>query len=168
MLIQPQLKLLWKTQLNYLLTFNRSQCATILFRRDLEKRINAFVSTHLDYCDSLWLGNPPRGHVPPTLASLHWLHANYTVYLKLLVLVCVYLSNVAPSYLSDQPQPHCPATSMRSARSPKNRAEAQRRQSTFLGYFLRKQLFVCFVLFLYFCLHVHLHVPHFGYPCVFF
>ena len=71
------------------------QLKSALFHKDLEIVIHAFITSRLDYCNSLYLGLPQsslkrlqlvqnaaarlltgtrrREHITPILASLHWL-----------------------------------------------------------------------------------------------
>ena len=81
----------------------------ILLRPDLEKLIHAFITTRLDYCNSLYIGisqtslarlqlvqnsaarlltqTRRREHIDPILASLHWLPVFHRIHFKLLSFV---------------------------------------------------------------------------------
>lgn len=83
---------------------------------------NAFISSRLDYYNSLYLGLPLSSiarlqiqnaaarlltrakkteHVTPILASLHWLPVHFRIQLKMLLFVFKVLNGQAPSYLID-------------------------------------------------------------------
>ncbi len=99
--------------------------------------IHAFITTRLDYCNSLYLGISQsslnrlqmvqnaaarvltgarkREHIIPVLQSLYWLPVHYRIHFKVLLLVFKSLNGLAPSYLSDLLIDHQPARALRSA-----------------------------------------------------
>lgn len=91
--------------------------------KDLETVIHAFISSRLDYCNSLYLGvaksslsrlqmvqnaaarlltgTRKREHILPVLFSLHWLPVEYRVKFKVLLYVFKGLYGQAPQYITD-------------------------------------------------------------------
>ena len=106
-----------------------------LSQKDLEKVIHAFITSPLDYCNSLYVGidqaelnrlqlvqnaaahlltgTKKREHITPVLSSLHWLPVRYRIDFKILVFKS--LNGLAPEYLSDPIQLHQPSRAHRSA-----------------------------------------------------
>ena len=90
---------------------------------EFERVIHAFVSSRLDYCNSLYFGldkastrrlqlvqnaaarlltgTRRRDHITPVLASLHWLPVIQRIQFKMLILVFKSLNVAAPLYLSE-------------------------------------------------------------------
>lgn len=88
--------------------------------------VHAFISSHLDYCNSLVYGITDNllrrlqsvqnaaarlvtgtrrcGHITPVLRQLHWLPLRQRVEFKLAVLMFKALNDLAPQYLSDDCQ----------------------------------------------------------------
>lgn len=83
-----------------------------LSRNDLEKSIHAFISSRLNYCNTLWVGLAKssfpclqlvqnvaariltgtfrREHIIPVLLSLHWLPVYFRIYFKHVCFKCYY------------------------------------------------------------------------------
>ena len=94
-----------------------------LSRKTTESLVHAFVSSKLDFCNSLLYGLPdvhiaklqrvqnaaarlvvglPRFcHITPVLCDLHWLPIRYRIHFKKLLLTFKCLHGLAPKYLSD-------------------------------------------------------------------
>ncbi|XP_034015853.1 uncharacterized protein LOC117501131, partial [Thalassophryne amazonica] len=115
---------------------NISKIRKVLSQSDAEKLIHAFISSRLDYCNSLLSGCPKsslkslqliqnaaarvlmgtrrREHISPILASLHWLPVNSRIEFKILLLTYKVLNNQVPSYLRDLIVPYHPNRALRS------------------------------------------------------
>uniref|UniRef100_A0A3P9C069 Reverse transcriptase domain-containing protein n=1 Tax=Maylandia zebra TaxID=106582 RepID=A0A3P9C069_9CICH len=101
---------------------NISKLRHMVSSAELEKLIHAFVSSHLDYCNSLFTSldksslsrlqtiqnaaarlltrSTKRVHITPILYSLHWLPIEFRIRFKILVLTYRALNGQAPDYLS--------------------------------------------------------------------
>ena len=99
--------------------------------------IHAFISSRLDYCNSLYVGidqsslrrlqlvqnaaarlltnTKKREHITPVLVSLHWLPVHFRVNFKVLLFVFKSLHGLAPPYLAELVEPYIPARALRSA-----------------------------------------------------
>ncbi len=101
---------------------------------DLETVIHAFISTRLDYCNSLYLGitqsclsllqmvqnaagTKKRESITPVLISLHWLPIEFWIQFKVLLFVYKSMAGLAPSYLSDLLSYHVTNRPLRSSNS---------------------------------------------------
>ena len=115
---------------------NISKLRQMVSQNDLELIIHAFVSSRLDYCNSLFsclnkkelsrlqlvqnsaarilTCSNRRTHISPILKALHWLPVSFRTNFKILVLTFRALHDQAPSYLSDLIQPYTPARALRS------------------------------------------------------
>ncbi len=104
-----------------------------LDRKSLETLVHAFVSSHLDYCNSLFIGLPNHlierlqhiqnsaarivtgtrlyDHITPVLRNLHWQRIQF----KVLVTVFKSIHGLAPCYLSELITRYKPTRSLRSS-----------------------------------------------------
>lgn len=97
--------------------------------------IHAFISSRLDYCNSLFclskkelyrlqavqnsaarllIHIKKREHITPVLEAIHWLLVQYRIYFKILVLTFRALHGQAPTFITDLIQLHTPTRSLRS------------------------------------------------------
>ena len=115
---------------------NISKIRHILSQNDAEKLVHAFVTSRLDYCNSLLsgcsnksiktlqliqnaaarvlTGTRKRDHISPILASLHWLPVKYRIEFKILLLTYKALNGQAPSYLKELIVSYHPNRALRS------------------------------------------------------
>uniref|UniRef100_A0A669EIT0 Reverse transcriptase domain-containing protein n=1 Tax=Oreochromis niloticus TaxID=8128 RepID=A0A669EIT0_ORENI len=116
---------------------NISKLRTLLSKSELEMVIHAFISSRLDYCNSLFLclskrnldrlqlvqnaaarlltKTRKREHITPVLRSLHWLPVHFRIHFTILVLTYKALNCDAPAYISDLLESHTPSRSLRSS-----------------------------------------------------
>uniref|UniRef100_A0A8C6KCT2 Reverse transcriptase domain-containing protein n=1 Tax=Nothobranchius furzeri TaxID=105023 RepID=A0A8C6KCT2_NOTFU len=100
---------------------NIAKLSPILSRSELETFLHTFISSRLDYCNSLFTclsrtslnrlqvvqnacarlltKSSKHTHITPLLLQLHWLPVNFRVHFKILVLVYRALHGQAPSYI---------------------------------------------------------------------
>ena len=116
---------------------NISQIKALLSKNDLEKLIHAFISSRLDYCNSLFstlnhcslhrlqlvqnaaarlLTNTHRwSHITPVLKALHWLPVESRIVFKIILITFKALHGQAPKYLSDLLHPKTNVRVLRSS-----------------------------------------------------
>lgn len=113
-----------------------SRIKPFLSHKNLEKIIHAFITSRIDYCNSLYYGAQNKvldrlqmvqnaaarlltgtrkfDHITPVLKALHWLPVTFRIQFKMLLFVFKSLHGLAPSYIADLIQEQ---KSMRSLRS---------------------------------------------------
>uniref|UniRef100_A0A8C6VWU7 Reverse transcriptase domain-containing protein n=1 Tax=Nothobranchius furzeri TaxID=105023 RepID=A0A8C6VWU7_NOTFU len=116
---------------------NIAKLSPILSRSELETVIHSFISSRLDYCNSLFTclsrtslnrlqvvqnacarlltKSSKHTHITRLLLQLHLLPVNFRVHFKILVLVYRTLHGQAPSYIGDLLSPYTPSRSLRSS-----------------------------------------------------
>ena len=116
---------------------NLGKLRKFLNRNALERLVHAFITSQIDYCNSLFVGLPSyllnrlqriqntaariitgvrsQEHITPVLMELHWLPVDQRVQFKILVLVYKCLHGLAPVYLRDLITCYQPPRTLRSA-----------------------------------------------------
>nr|XP_054606508.1 uncharacterized protein LOC129166913 [Nothobranchius furzeri] len=116
---------------------NIIKMSPILSRSELETVIHTFISSRLDYCNSLFTclsrtslnhlqvvqnacarlltKSSKHTHITPLLLQPHWLPVNFRAHFKILVLVFRALHGQAPSYIGDLLSPYTSSRSLRSS-----------------------------------------------------
>ncbi|XP_029998146.1 uncharacterized protein LOC115424892, partial [Sphaeramia orbicularis] len=109
---------------------NIDKIRNILSKNDAEKLVHAFVTSRLDYCNSLLVACPKsslksfqlvqnaaarlltgtnrRDHITPVLQALHWLPIQFRIRFKILLLTYKTINGMGPSYLRDALVPYHP------------------------------------------------------------
>ena len=115
---------------------NIAQIRSILSQGDAEKLVHAFVTSRLDYCNSLLSGCPnylltnlqlvqnaaariltritKRDQISLVLASLYWLPVKSRIDFRILLLTYKALNGLSPLYLQDLIVPYIPKRTLRS------------------------------------------------------
>ena len=116
---------------------NISRIRSMLSRKTCETLVHAFVTTKLDYCNSLLYDLPARtlchlqrvqnmaarivtktrkhDHITPVLCDLHWLSVKQRIDFKILTLAFRAIHGQAPEYIEELVVPYAPSHSLRSA-----------------------------------------------------
>ena len=111
-----------------------SKIRSFIYFSDAQTIIHAFVTNHLDYCNSLFAGLPQKStnrlqlvqntaarvltrtrkydHISPILATLHWLPVAFRIDFKILLFVFKSRNDLAPSYISDLLSPYTPSRNL--------------------------------------------------------
>ena len=108
---------------------NISKIRRFLVLETTKTIVHAFVTSKLDYCNSL-LYNQPKykncaaklihmsnkyDHVTPLLINLHQLPVQERIKFKILTIALKALHGQAPPYICDLLKPYCPASTLRSS-----------------------------------------------------
>ena len=116
---------------------NIAKIKPFLSSTDLEKVIHAFITSRIDYCNSLYSGitqktlfrlqlvqnaaarlltnTKKRDHITPILAALHWLPVAFRIDFKILLIAFKAQRGLAPPYISELLSPYIPPRDLRSS-----------------------------------------------------
>ena len=116
---------------------NIAKLRPIVSQAEMEMLIHAFISSRLDYCNSLFTclsktsmdrlqvvqnaaaklltRSSKRSHVTPILSALHWLPIKFRIQFKVMVITYRALHGQAPAYIGDLLQPYVTSRSLRSS-----------------------------------------------------
>ena len=116
---------------------NISKIRNFLTVETTKTLIHAFVTSKLDYCNSLLYDQPKYmikrlqsvqncaarliypsskyNHVTPLLINLHWLPVQERIKFKILIITFKALHGQAPPYICNLLKPYCPARTLRSS-----------------------------------------------------
>ena len=116
---------------------NISYIRKYLFSTTTEILVHAFVSSKLDYCNSLLYELPnyqvkklqhvqnaaariiylsrKHKHITPILLNLHWLPIRYRIVFEILLITYKAVNNLAPLYIRDLLTPYIPSRQLRSS-----------------------------------------------------
>ena len=122
---------------SYLQLRNIRSIRNVISKENLITVVHAFITSRLDYCNSLLYGLPDRqldklqriqniaarivsgtnkyDHIPPVLKALHWLPIQYRVRYKINLLTFRALSGEAPPYLIEMLKQQTPTRVLRSS-----------------------------------------------------
>ena len=106
---------------NFYPIYNIRRISKYLSQEAVKTLIHAFVTSRLDYCNSLLYGLPKYhisklqrvqnaaarlitntrkyDHITPALYNLHWLPVFYRIYFKILIITFKAIYNISPSYI---------------------------------------------------------------------
>ena len=118
---------------------NLNNIRSYFSKSSIELAIHSYISTRLDYCNSLYIGLPDTTlrplqiaqnfaariifrqskftHVTPLLKSLHWLPIKARIEYKTLLFTYKALNNLAPDYISSLLKYYEPSRALRSSES---------------------------------------------------
>jgi len=121
----------------YLQLRNIGKLRSYFDQASLECVVHAFISSKLDYCNSLLVGlplsllhrlqsiqntaariltgTPKHAHITPVLRDLHWLPVGKRILYKTLLLVFKALHHLAPVYIQELIVEHRPSRNLRSS-----------------------------------------------------
>ena len=107
--------------------YNIKRIRKYLSKRVAESLIHAFVTSRVDFCNSLLYGMPSTvikkiqrvqnaaarlligsskfDHITPVLKELHWLPIRYRIQFKVIILTYKCIHKIAPQYLQDLIKP---------------------------------------------------------------